>query len=158
MKREVPRSTFWPILIMVLASGVLWTSLAPSPGHAQGSDSFRVIVNASNPISKMPRKTLGRVFLKKQESWPNGFAIIVVDLKPTEPARLEFSRVVLQKDPTAVEAYWSKLIFSGMGVPPVKFASSAEVVDFVGKNVGSIGYVSTSTELGGAVKELEVSP
>lgn len=143
---------------MLIATGVLWSGGTGSPGHAQESGEFRIIVNASNPIGEMSGKQLGKIFLKKQEEWPNGFAITVVDQRPDEPVRQAFSRVILKKDPAAVEAYWSKLIFSGMGIPPIKLASSAEVVTFVGRNVGSIGYVSTGTSLTGDVKELEVTP
>lgn len=143
---------------MLIVTGMLWTSFIGSPGHAQENGGFRIIVNASNPIAEMSAKELGKIFLKKQEEWPNGFAITVVDQRPDEPVRQAFSRMILKKDPAAVEAYWSKLIFSGMGVPPIKLATDAEVVSFVGRNVGSIGYVSAETSLSGDVRVLEVAP
>ena len=143
---------------MLIVTGMLWTGLTGPPGHAQESGEFRIIVNASNPIAEMSAKELGKIFLKKQEEWPNGFAITVVDQRPDESVRQAFSRVILKKDPAAVEAYWSKLIFSGMGVPPIKLATSAEVVVFVGRNVGSIGYISAETPLSEDVKVLEVTP
>lgn len=157
MQRKLNRR-LWLVLVMLVAFGIFWTDLGGTPGYAQENSEFMVIVNASNPIREMSRKEVSRIFLKKQEEWPNGFAITVVDQRPEAPARQAFSRVVLQKEPPAVEAYWSKLIFSGMGIPPIKLASSAEVVSFVGKNVGSIGYVSSDTKLDGAVKRLGVTP
>jgi ABC-type phosphate transport system substrate-binding protein len=105
----------------------------------------------------MSRSQAARIFLKKEEKWSNGFAVTVVDLATDHPARAAFSTVVLGKEAAAVEAYWRKLIFSGMGSPPLKLASDTQVVTFVGKNVGSIGYVARDTELVGAVKELEVT-
>ena len=128
-----------PKMVVLLALCALWPMIAGSPGHAQEKGDFKVIVNASNPTTTMPRKQLERIFLKKQQNWPNGFAITVVDQNVDESVRQAFSKAVLSKEPAAVEAYWNKLIFSGMGTPPLKLASDAEVMDFVGKNVGSIG-------------------
>ena len=158
MTRENPLIRLWIAAAAALVSCTVWPAAFTPQAGAQDRGGFKVIVNASNPTAEKSRKELGRIFLKKQEEWPNGFAITVVDLRPDDPARAAFSRAVLQKEPTAVEAYWSKLIFSGMGVPPVKLASSVEVVDFVGQNVGSIGYVSADTRLSESVKELEVGP
>ena len=149
---------WWLNLISLLAICALWPIVGGSPGHAQQNDGFKVIVNASNPTAEMPRKQVERVFLKKLEKWPNGFRITVVDQNVNEPARKAFSEEVLRKESSAVEAYWTKLIFSGMGSPPLKLATDAEIMSFVGSNVGSIGYVSGNTWLDAAVKELEVTP
>ena len=147
----------WPYVAVLVSGMLLWPTGIEVPAHAQETAEYKVIVNASNPLSTMSRNQAARIFLKKEERWSNGFAITVVDLATDHPARLAFSRAVLGKEADAVEAYWRKLIFSGMGSPPLKLATDAEVVTFVGNNVGSISYVSDDTELGVAVKELEVN-
>ena len=158
MKQKKANTWWWLNIVVVVAVCTVWLAAAGSHGHAQESGGFKVIVNASNPTAEMSRKLLGRVFLKKQQKWPSGFAITVVDQNFDAPARQAFSNAVLGKEPSAVEAYWTKLIFSGMGSPPLKLASDAEVMAFVGNNVGSIGYVSADTTLDRSVKELEVTP
>ena len=158
MKHRRSWIRWWPFFVSLLAVGAFWPTVAGSPGFAQDGEGFKVIVNASNPTAEMPRKQLERVFLKKLEKWPNGFRITVVDQNVNEPARKAFSEEVLRKESSAVEAYWTKLIFSGMGSPPLKLASDAEIMSFIGSNVGSIGYVSGKTRLDAAVKELEVTP
>lgn len=157
MKRLTPLVRLWPWVAVILSGVLLWPTVIEVPAHAQETDEFKVIVNASNPLRTMPRNQAARIFLKKEERWANGFAITVVDLPTEHPARQAFSTVVLRKEVKAVEAYWRKLIFSGMGSPPLKLPSEAEVVTFVSSNVGSIGYVAKNTELGGAVVELEVT-
>ena len=147
----------WSFVAVLLSGVFLLPTGVENPAHAQETGGFKVIVNASNPLSTMSRNHAARIFLKKEEKWANGFAVTVVDLATDHPARKAFSTAVLGKEAAAVEAYWRKLIFSGMGSPPLKLASDTEVVTFVGKNVGSIGYVARDTELGGAVKELEVT-
>jgi ABC-type phosphate transport system substrate-binding protein len=158
MKHQKSWVSWWLNLVSLLAICALWPIVAGSPGYAQESDGFKVIVNASNPTTEMPRKQVERIFLKKLEKWPSGFGITVVDQNVNEPARKAFSEEVLRKESSAVEAYWTKLIFSGMGSPPLKLASDTEILSFVGNNVGSIGYVSGNTTLDAAVKELEVTP
>jgi len=158
MKRQKSVMSSWPYFTILLSGVFLWPMVIGSPTHAQETADFMVIVNASNPLSTMSRKQMARIFLKKEERWGNGFAITVVDQTVDQPTRQVFSKAVLLKDPKAVEAYWRKLIFSGMGSPPLKLVSDAEVMSFVGSNVGSIGYVSGETELSAAVKELEVTP
>lgn len=157
MNRLTYRVRLWPYVAVSLLGALLWPTGVERPAHAQGTGDFKVIVNAANPLSTMSRNQTARLFLKKEERWSNGFAVTVVDLATDHPARKAFSREVLGKETSAVEAYWRKLIFSGMGSPPLKLATDTEVVTFVGKNVGSIGYVAGDTELFGPVKELEVT-
>jgi hypothetical protein len=46
---------------------------------------------------------------------------------------------------SSIKAYWQKQIFSGRGVPPEEKQSDEEVLEYVSKNVGAIGYISEST-------------
>jgi len=49
-----------------------------------------------------------------------------------------------------VRSYWQQRIFSGRGVPPPEVDSDADVVRFVLKYRGSVGYVSGRAEIGKA--------
>jgi len=79
MKQRKSWVGWWLCLVLLLAVCALWPTVAGSPGYAQASDGFKVIVNVSNPTAEMSQKQLERVFLKKQQKWPNGFGITVVD-------------------------------------------------------------------------------
>ena len=50
----------------------------------------------------------------------------------------------------AVKSYWQQMVFSGRGVPPPELDTEAQVVSFVLRNPGSVGYVSVGTSLHGA--------
>ena len=61
------------------------------------------------------------------------------------PLRARFTRDLLQKTPTQLRSYWSRLIFSGKGVPPPELPSEEAVVSYVLSNRGTVGYISAGT-------------
>ena len=50
----------------------------------------------------------------------------------------------------AVKLYWQQAVFSGRDVPPPELDSEQEVVRFVLRNPGAIGYVSDGADIGAA--------
>ena len=88
-------------------------------------------------------------------TWDHGGDVSPVDLGAESGARRAFSKSVLGKSMSAVRSYWQQQIFSGRGVPPPELGSGREVVSFVRRTPGAIGYVSSSTSVGG-VKTIEI--
>ena len=134
-------------LTLVLA---LYASSAGSTGEP-----FQVIVNQDNAVSSMTRVEITRLFLKKMTRWHDGVNVTPVDLPIDSAVRDEFSRVVMERSTQNVSAYWRRALFSGRASPPRSLATDSEVVAFVSKNRGAIGYVSASSPLDG-VKRLTV--
>ncbi|MGE0616667.1 MAG: hypothetical protein AB7P04_13615 [Bacteriovoracia bacterium] len=123
--------------------GLLVAVIIASPSQAEDRPSgFVVIVNSQNPIVSLERKFLADVFFKKVTQWPEDGSIQPVDLRPDSPARRRFSQEVLRRSVNGVKSYWQQLIFSGRDVPPPELVSDAEVIRYVVKYPGSIGYVS----------------
>ena len=111
--------------------------------------SYYVIVHASNPASSLDRKFVADAFLKKTTRWGNDSAIRPVDQKASSEARRQFSSAVLKRSLAAVRSYWSRIVFSGRGVPPPELDDDAAVVDYVREHRGAIGYVATDAVLSG---------
>ena len=145
-----------PTAVIALC-GALVLSLAPAGRSAEKSAGFKVIVNASNPVTSLSLTDVSQLFLKRTTRWSGGSTVVPVDLPAASAVREEFSRQVLGRPTFAVEAYWHKLIFSGQAVPPLTKASAPEVVAYVRENAGAIGYVSTDTPLEGGVKVLTLT-
>lgn len=127
------------------------------PLHAYGAERavaavapLRVIVHPSNPASSVERSFLAAAFLKKTTRWPDDRVIRPVDEVAKASVRHVFSESVLQRTVESVKSYWRQIIFSGRGVPPPEFASDAEVVEYVLRNPGGIGYVSGAANIDGA--------
>jgi ABC-type phosphate transport system substrate-binding protein len=118
--------------------------------NADGGTGLRLIVNPENVTAVVDRKFLAEAFLKKVTRWPNDELIRPVDQQSSASARQAFSDGVLKRSVSAVKSYWQQMVFSGAGVPPPELDSEGEVVKFVLKNRGAVGYVSAAANLQGA--------
>jgi hypothetical protein len=109
-----------------------------------------VIVHPSNRETSVERSFLEDAFLKKTTRWPKGELMRPVDLRPDSPVRRRFSQEVLRRPVTAVRSYWQQIIFAGRDTPPPELDTDEDVIKFVLKNPGGVGYISTTTNPGGA--------
>jgi ABC-type phosphate transport system substrate-binding protein len=139
-------------LIVALALAFAAAFSGP-PAQAQGTLGFRMIVNVSNGAIRLDRQFIEDAFLRKIKTWPDGENIRPIDQSMSSPLRERFSDQVLRRPLAALRAYWQQRIFSGRDLPPPAVASDADVIRYVMKNRGAIGYVSENASLVG-VKSL----
>jgi ABC-type phosphate transport system substrate-binding protein len=136
----------WARRVAVLAAMM---ALAGARPGASAPPAYRVIVNSGNPQDSVDRKFLAEGFLKKAAEWPDGTPIAPVDLAGDSPVRRRFSEEVMGRSVAAIKSYWQQLIFSGRGVPPPELETDEEVVKFVARRRGAVGYVSMGGEVSG---------
>lgn len=60
------------------------------------------------------------------------------------PIRLEFYKKVLEKEPSQVQAIWSRIVFTGKGKPPREYKTNEEVKKAIRENANAIGYIEKS--------------
>ncbi|MEP7013288.1 MAG: hypothetical protein ABJC13_23460 [Acidobacteriota bacterium] len=138
----------------VAAVGVLLFGALVSSGRAD--EPYQIVVNAGNATASLSKEKLAAFFLKKETRWGDGIKVAVVDRAPGAAVRAAFSKSVLAKDVAAVKSYWQRLLFSGKETPPAELDSDREVMDFVAKSPGGLGYVAAGTDLGAGVKALRI--
>ena len=141
---------------MIAALSVVLCLISFAPLTAQ-NESFKIIVHEANPVSSISKETAARMFVKKIQKWDNGSKLSPVDQATSRPVREAFSLAVHGKKVAWIKSYWQKMVFSGRATPPPELDSDAQVLDFVRRNSGSIGYVSPGTSLGSGVKVLRVT-
>lgn len=125
--------------------------------QAQDSGSYKIIVNAANPVSSLSKDQVSKLFLKKVTKWDHGKSALPVDLIDT-PVRQKFSEEIHGKKVSAIKAYWQQKIFSGREVPPPEKASDEEVLSYVQANPDAIGYISGSAAVDNAkIKVLNIT-
>ena len=120
-----------------------------SLGLAVQAQSFKVVVNTNNPVSSLTKKELSDIFLKKHLKWQSGEVVIPVDLSSKSSVREDFSNQVHGKSVSAVKSYWQQFVFAGKGTPPVEKNNDDEVIDFVKRTPGAVGYVSAGANVSG---------
>ena len=101
-----------------------------------------VIVNTSN-ASVVDTDTIKKIYLGKSKSFSNGSKVSPVNQDGTSIAD-EFNDKVVGKSSSQLNAYWSKLVFTGKGTPPEKLATDQAVIDFVAANGDAIGYIDSA--------------
>jgi len=137
-------------LLLALVLALAGASLSPA------ADGFVVIVHPSVVGTSIRRADLAAVFLKKALRWSGGGGLAVpVDQSGTSSVRKAFSEAVIGYSAAQVLQYWQKQMFSPSGLrPPQVKGSDAEVIEFVKKNAGSVGYVADTTPLPPEVRTL----
>lgn len=110
-----------------------------------------VVANPRSGIDRLSRDEVINIFLGRFRQLPSGLSAQPVDLPATQPEKAIFYLWLVNKDLAEINAYWSRLIFSGRTTPPVQAKSTEDVIDFVAKTPGGIGYVERS-KVDGRVK------
>jgi ABC-type phosphate transport system substrate-binding protein len=132
--------------VTLLALAVVVVGAPGAPPRASGP-AYRVIVNAANAASAIDRRFLMEVFLKKSTRWPDGGTVRPVDQGADSPTRQRFSDEILGRSVPAVKSYWQQALFAGRDLPPPELDSDDEVVRFVQRFAGAIGYVSAAANV-----------
>ena len=127
---------------LIVALIALCATVLGQPQSSAPLPPYQVIVHPRNTVGSVERKFLEDAFLKKVTAWPNDEVIRPADLAPDSPVRRAFTREILNRSVEAVKGYWQQRIFSGRDVPPPEFQRDEEVVQFVLKHEGGVGYVS----------------
>jgi ABC-type phosphate transport system substrate-binding protein len=135
-------------LALALTVAVSWATLFAHAGPPVPV--YQVVVHPNNPTSTVDRGLLEDAFLKKITTWPTGELIRPVDLAPGSPVRRKFTEDVLKRSVEAVRGYWQQRIFSGRDVPPPELDTDDDVVRYVLKYEGGVGYVSGGAALNGS--------
>jgi len=127
-------------------------------GTAEATDSFVVVVNASVAGTTVHRTDLAAVFLKKAVRWGDGSPANPVDQSGTSPVRKGFSESVLHMPVMGVVQYWGKQLVSMANSvrPPTVKSSDEEVLAYVAKTSGAVGYVASAAALPPGVKAVTV--
>jgi len=120
-------------------------------------DEFVVIVHPTVSGTRIRRADLAPLFLKQVTQWGNGATAVPVDQSGASAVRKAFSESVLGMSPTAAPQYWQKrMLSSNPARPPAVKGTDEEVIAFVAKTKGAVGYVSTAAVLPPEVKTIAI--
>lgn len=115
------------------------------------ANDFIVVANPSVKTSEIGADELKQVFLGAKSSLSDGSAVEPV-LSQGGPTHEAFLKAHVGKTDPALRNHFKSLVFTGKGSMPKSFASDADIVAYVAKTKGAVGYVSAGAALGGAKK------
>ena len=105
----------------------------------------KIIANDSVKLSHVSVEELRRVFLIKTNLLHDGSRVEPV-LGLGSAAHSVFIKQYLGKTDAALNTYYRSLVFTGKAFMPKLLTSDAEVVAYVRKTKGAVGYVSGSAD------------
>jgi ABC-type phosphate transport system substrate-binding protein len=114
-----------------------------------------VVVHPSNDAA-LDKKMVQRIFLGKEKKFSSGKEVLPVNQVPSSATRGSFDSDTLGRSSTQIAAYWSKLVFTGKGIPPKEVDSDAAVIAIIAGNQDAIGYVD-SASVSDAVKVVSLN-
>jgi TonB family protein len=114
----------------------------------------KVIANASVRADTISAADLKRVFLEEKNSLADGSHVEPV-LDKDGRVHTAFLQEYLGMSEDDLQAYYRTLVFTGRGSMPKTLGSEAEVVAYVARTRGAIGYVSSAASVEG-VKTLAI--
>lgn len=131
-----------PLLLLVLVSLIL----SISAQAVSGAD-FAVITHHAGPGS-LSRDDMKNILLGNKTKWDDGGNIKLVVLYGGA-AHESVIQSFTSRSADQFGKYWKKMVFTGKGTAPEVFKTEDELVAYVAKTPGSIGYVSVGVTMSG---------
>lgn len=123
-------------------------------GRAFATD-VAIVANKNVPVSSLTRDQIRDVFTGSMSQWDNGKKIAFIVFIDGGDVHHTFLERFVGKTPEQFQAYWKKQIFTGKGAEPKTVRDEKEVLDFIAKTDGAIGYV-TAGAVNSSVKTISV--
>jgi ABC-type phosphate transport system substrate-binding protein len=106
-----------------------------------------VVVGASSSTNALTKEQVADIYLGKSTT------LSPMDLPESSLLRDEFYTNLTGKSAAQVKSFWSKMAFTGKGIPPKEGANSADIKKALAGNPSLIGYIEKSA-LDSSVKAL----
>jgi ABC-type phosphate transport system substrate-binding protein len=129
-------------------------TLAILVATAMNAADLKIVANPGVGASSISADELKGVFLATKTSLGDGSHVEPV-LEKGGATHEAFVKEYLGKTDAALQTYYRSLVFTGKASMPKTLATDAEVLAYVAKTKGAIGYVSAGAGTAG-VKVLEV--
>ena len=119
----------------------LLTSVKATAQELDFSSDYQIIANESG-LTEMNIADLRKRFKGKYYSWETKIDVIIVLPSSKHKNAEEISRIIYDKSFYGVKKFWLSLVFQGRFNAPNFFDSDEEIIDFISKNKGALGFVS----------------
>jgi len=133
----------------------LWLMLFSS--HGVHAAELLIIVSEKNPLTTVSVADIKRIYKMKRRVWPNGVPVRAANMAESHHLRNDFSQQILKKRTAQMEVFYLKMALTGRGQPPYIASSNDEMIAFVRRHDGAIGYIDQPIQSPG-IKILNISP
>lgn len=100
-----------------------------------------VVANAQSGIERLTQDEVVNIYLGRYRLLASGIAAEPIDLPTDSDRRTRFYRGLVNKSQAEINAYWSRLVFSGKTRPPQTLSSTEAVLQYVATQPGALAYL-----------------
>lgn len=102
------------------------------------------VVNKDTKVASLTADDAKNILLGNKLKFDDGTNIKLVVLTDG-PVHEKVVRDYTQRSTDQFDKFWKRLVFTGKGTMPTQCKSDADVIEFVAKTPGAIGYVAKSS-------------
>lgn len=113
-------------------------------GARQACAELVVVTGQRSGVERLSKQEVIFLFMGRWRLLPSGILAMPIDQAIDSPERADFYRRLVNKEPSEIKAYWSRLVFSGGSRPPYATENREELVRLINSNPGVISYLDRS--------------
>ncbi len=103
-----------------------------------------VITNANNPVEKLEKRQIIDLFMGKYIAFSDGRAAAPMDLDEESEIKSKFYKKLVGMPLARVNAYWSRIKFTGRATPPIAVNSIEEIDKMLSEQGNVVAYIYAS--------------
>lgn len=128
---------------LLSCSTLLAILLVCSPALAEPAlNDLVLIANAESGIEHLTKREVINIYLGRYRRLDTGSTAEPIDLSSKTDTKALFYRLLVDKNLAEINAYWSRLVFSGKTRPPQQVDNVDKVLEMVGHNRNALGYIN----------------
>ena len=128
---------------LLSCSTLLAILLVCSPALAEPAlNDLVLIANADSGIEHLTKREVINIYLGRYRRLDTGSTAEPIDLSSKTDTKALFYRLLVDKNLAEINAYWSRLVFSGKTRPPQQVDNVDKVLEIVGNNRNALGYIN----------------
>lgn len=101
-----------------------------------------IITNKDVPEDTLTQQEIRDIFLGKRVQWSDNSRIRFAALDSPQLHNMFLELYVRLSEPDW-KTYWKRMVFTGRGLPPETVPTEADMIEFVSKTKGAVGYISS---------------
>ncbi len=115
-----------------------------------------IIANPQSEVRQLDRAQMRAIFSLGRQYWPNGTPVRVATLQSDSPQHAEFCQQILGVYPHVLDVAWTRQMASGQAWNGRTFTTEKQLLEYVRRVPGAIGYVSSMSHVTDDLLTVEV--
>lgn len=103
-----------------------------------------LVANPGSGIEQLTQSEVINIYLGRYRRLPTGSTAVPIDLSDKTDVKVRFYQLLVDKNLAEINAYWSRLVFSGKTRPPLEVDNASEALQWVANNLNALAYMNRS--------------